>query len=102
MFRSEIHAWIHAVFAVLVIGAGFYFGLEPLEWGMVILAIAMVLSAEAFNTSLEALTDLASPEHHELARKTKDTAAGAVLLLAMGAVVIGLIIFLPKFLLLLK
>ena len=96
LFRSEINAWIHAAAAVGVIAAGFYFSLSVYEWCLVILAIVMVFSAEAFNTALEHLTDLVSPEYHELARRAKDVAAAAVLILAIGAVVIGLLIFGPK------
>ncbi len=98
LFRSEVNAWLHALAAIVAIGAGFYFSISTTEWCFICLSIALVISAEAFNTAIEALTDLASPEHHELARKTKDTAAAAVLILAMGAAVVGLIIFAPKFL----
>jgi len=56
----------------------------------------MVLAAEAFNTALENLTDLVSPDHHPLAGKAKDLAAGAVLLTAMCTAIVGTIIFLPK------
>ncbi len=98
LFSSEVNAWIHAVAAVVAIGLGWYLQISTIEWCLVALSIAAVLGAEAFNTSLEALTDLASPERHELARKAKDTAAGAVLLIAMGAASVGLLIFLPKIL----
>jgi diacylglycerol kinase (ATP) len=96
LFRSEPNAWIHLAVAILVIIGGWYFSLSPTEWCLVIFAIGAVLSAEAFNTAIEHLTDLVSPQYHELARKTKDAAAGAVLLMAMAAAAIGFIIFLPK------
>jgi diacylglycerol kinase len=86
------------VVAVLVVGAGFYFDLTRNEWCLVSLAITTVLAAEGFNTALEHLTDLVSPEHHPLAGKTKDVAAGAVLLAALGAAAVGLLVFLPKIL----
>ncbi len=85
--------------AVLSIGAGFYFEISITEWSLVILCIAGVLSAEAFNTGLEYLTDLVSPEYHLLAKKTKDVAAAGVLLMAIGAAIIGIIIFFPKIML---
>ncbi len=66
------------------------------EWLILVLTFGMVLMAEAFNTALEFLTDLVSPEPHPLAGKAKDVAAGAVLITAVMAVVVGMIIFLPK------
>lgn len=63
---------------------------------MVALCIALVLSLEALNTAVEHLTDLVSPDYHPLAGKAKDVAAAAVLIAAMGAIVAGGLIFLPK------
>lgn len=94
--KSEPNVIIHLIAAVLVIALGIYFAISPTEWCLVILAIGMVLSAEAFNTSIEYLTNLVSPDYHELAGKTKDVAAAAVLIAAFAAACIGLIIFLPK------
>jgi diacylglycerol kinase (ATP) len=65
---------------------------------MVVLAIAIVWTAEALNTALEYLTDLASPDYHPLAGRAKDVAAGAVLISALGAAAIGLIVFGPHLL----
>jgi diacylglycerol kinase (ATP) len=70
--------------------------LSALEWCAVVLAIGAVWTAEAFNTALEALVDLASPENHPLAARAKDVAAGAVLCASISAVVVGAIVFLPK------
>ena len=95
-FKTQPNAWIDAFFSLLVIGGGLFFQISTIEWLFCISAIALVLSAEAFNTAIEFLTDLVSPDYHPLAGKTKDVAAGAVLLAAIGALVIGLIIFLPK------
>ena len=83
--------------AITVIALGIYFGISKTEWCLIVIAICMVISAEAFNTSIEHLTDLVSPNYHELAGKTKDVAAAAVLITAIGAAILGLIIFLPKF-----
>ena len=90
---SEVHLRFHAGVSVLVLGLGFYLDLNHTEWALVALAIAAVWSAELLNTAVEALTDLVSPAYHPLAGKAKDVAAGAVLLAAIGAAVVGLIVF---------
>ena len=90
---SEVHLRFHAGATVVVIGLGFYLDLNHMEWALVALSIAAVWSAELLNTAVEALTDLVSPAYHPLAGKAKDVAAGAVLLAAIGAAVVGLIVF---------
>ena len=95
-FRTEVHFRFHCLAVVVVSAAGFYFGLSAVEWCLVVLCMAAVLAAETFNTAIEALTDLAHPDYHPLAAKAKDAAAGAVLLVSIGAVAVGLTIFLPK------
>ena len=96
--KSEPNVIIHLLAALIVIICGFFFSINKVEWCLVIFAIGLVLSAEAFNTSIEYLTNLVSPDYHELAGKTKDVAAAAVLLAAIAAAIVGLIIFLPKIL----
>ena len=96
LFRTQPNAIIHLITAISVLIAGWYFQLSTAEWCLIALSIASVLAAEAFNTALEFLTDLVSPDYHELAGKTKDVAAAGVLFTAMGAAIVGLIIFLPK------
>ncbi len=96
LVRSQANARIHLLAAVLVVLAGFYFGLNRTEWCLIALSIAVVFAAEGFNTALEHLTDLVSPDHHPLAGKAKDVAAGAVLLAAIGAAAVGALVFLPK------
>lgn len=98
LLRSQANAKIHLAVTLVVIFAGFFFSLSLAEWSFIVLAIALVFAAEAFNTALENLTDLVSPDHHPLAGKAKDTAAAAVLFTAIGAATLGLIIFLPKLL----
>lgn len=93
LFQSQMNARIHAFFMVLVIGGGFFFDISKTEWLMCIIAMAMVLAAEAMNTALEYLTDLVSPEYHPLAGKAKDAAAAAVLILAIAAAIIGFMVF---------
>ncbi len=96
MLRSQTNAQIHAAATFVVVGAGFFFRLAAIEWALIVAAIALVWTAEAVNTAIEAAVDLASPEQHSLAGKAKDAAAGAVLVAASGAVIIGACIFGPK------
>lgn len=96
LFQAEPNAKIHLAFTFVVISAGFFFSINITEWCLIILAIAMVLCAEGMNTAIEYLTDLVSPNFHNLAGKTKDVAAGAVLIAAIGAATIGGLIFFPK------
>lgn len=85
----------HLIVTVLVIGAGFAFGITPGEWTAISLCIGLVVSAELFNTAIERLVDLVSPQRHPLAGQVKDIAAGAVLVCALAAIAVGLIIFVP-------
>lgn len=96
LVKSEPNVIIHFIAAIVVLGMGYFFSITTVEWCLVLFAIGFVLSAEAFNTALEYLTNLVSPDYHELAGKTKDVAAGAVLIASITAALIGLIIFLPK------
>jgi diacylglycerol kinase len=96
LFCTEQNARIHRVICILVIAAGFLLRISRLEWCIVVLCMGMVLSAEAFNTAIEKLVDHHFPEKNETARSVKDLAAGAVLLLAIAAVVCGLLVFLPR------
>ena len=98
LFKTEPNAIIHLIAAIIAIALGFFFSISKTEWCFVIFSIAIVLSAEAFNTAIEHLTNLVSPDFNELAGKTKDVAAAAVLFVAFGAAAIGLLIFLPKIL----
>ena len=95
--RSEVHLRFHALATVVVIGLGFYCAITRLEWALVAISVACVWAAELMNTAIEALTDLASPAYHPLAGKAKDVAAGAVLLAALGALVVGALVFGPHF-----
>jgi diacylglycerol kinase len=102
MIESQHNAWIHAVVTAAVVAAGLHFGLTCAEWCWIILAAISVWTAEALNTAFEFLTDVASPEFHPLAAKAKDVAAGAVLITAAGAVLIGLLVLGPYALALVK
>lgn len=96
--KTTHNAWVHIAVSVIVIWFGFIFNVTQTEWLFIILSMGFVLTAEAFNTALEFDIDLTSPEYHEYAKYTKDVAAGAVVIASITASVIGLIIFVPKFL----
>ena len=83
--------------AMAVIIAGIVLGITRTEWIMVVMCIGTVIAAELFNTAIEKLVDLVSPERHPVAGRVKDIAAGAVLICAVAAAFIGLIIFIPYF-----
>ena len=97
---TQLNFRVHLVAAVIVVGAGYALQISKDEWLWVTLCIAMVLVAELFNTAIEFLVDLVSPEYNKKAGLVKDMSAGAVLITAIGALVIGLIIFVPKLLVL--
>ncbi|MBD5371059.1 MAG: diacylglycerol kinase family protein [Bacteroides sp.] len=96
MLFSQPNACIHGVVTLGVVVAGFLFHIGVGEWCAVLICIGCVLMAEAFNTALEALADKVSPGFDPLIGRAKDLAAGAVLLMVMAAVAVGLIVFLPK------
>ncbi len=96
LLSNQRNAWIHIGAAILVVVAGFYFSISDTEWEILILSIGAVLAAEAFNTAMEIDMDLTSPGYHPFVRNTKDMAAGAVLITVCAAIVVGLMIFLPK------
>ena len=95
MMRCQHNAWVHAVSTVIVLATAFLLRITAGDWCWIILAISIVWTAEALNTAFEFLADAASPEFHPLVRDAKDVAAGAVLLTAIAAAIIGIIIFWP-------
>lgn len=95
MFREEPNSIIHAIVTLLVVITGFYFGISNLEWIAVIIAIGIVFSMELLNSAIENIADFISPEYHNTIKKVKDLSAGAVLITAIAAAIIGLIIFIP-------
>ena len=96
MVASQQNAWLHAVATVVVVAAGAILGLAWTDWCWIVLAIMAVWTAEALNTAFEFLTDVASPNFHPIAEKAKDVAAGAVLISAVGAAIIGILVFSPR------
>ncbi|MEK4629415.1 diacylglycerol kinase family protein [Solibacillus sp. FSL R7-0682] len=93
---KEQNLRFHLLSAIIVIIAGLLTDLSRTEWVIITLVIALVIGAELFNTAIERVVDLASPQIHPLAKQAKDIAAGAVLVFAGASVIIGLLIFLPK------
>ncbi|AIW40811.1 MULTISPECIES: diacylglycerol kinase family protein [Paenibacillus] len=91
--RTQVNMRIHVAMALFVIVAGLTLHISRLDWLFVCVAIAIVIVAELFNTAVEAAVDLISPDIHPLAKAAKDTAAGAVLLAAVFAVIIGIFVF---------
>jgi diacylglycerol kinase (ATP) len=91
--KSTHNAWVHLVILFCAVVLGVYLHITVVEWMMLVLAGGFVLVAEAFNTAIEIDIDLTSPEYHPYAKDTKDVAAGAVLIAAVTALVIGIFIF---------
>ena len=96
VLRSQHNAWLHGVVTVLALVLGVAVRLSADEWCLLVLAIAVVWVAEAFNTGLEVLADTVVPERHPTVKIAKDVAAGAVLLASLGALVIGCLLFVPR------
>ncbi|MGE5463695.1 MAG: diacylglycerol kinase family protein [Syntrophothermus sp.] len=95
VLRTQHNAWIHSLIASVVIVLGLWLGIEPRDWAILVLTIAMVFTAEFINTAIEAVVDLASPSHHPLAKVGKDVGAAAVLIAALAAILVGLLILGP-------
>jgi diacylglycerol kinase len=98
LIKNERNARFHLVSTAVVIYVGWKVGFEASEWLWISLAVAGVWVAELLNTSLERITDLVSPEQNELAKKAKDYAAGAVLVMAIWAIIVFLLVAVPRIL----
>jgi diacylglycerol kinase (ATP) len=101
-FSSETNFKIHIVFAVLTIFLGFFLNISSNEWIAIIFCIAFVIAMEMINTAIEKLCDVVHKDLHPGIKKVKDISAGAVMIAAIGSLVIGLIIFLPKIIVFIK
>lgn len=97
LITTEHSVMVQFSLAVIMIIAGFYFEIDRYEWMMQILAFGLVLGIESLNTAVEKIADFVHPEFHDKIGFIKDIAAGAVLFAAMAAIVIGLLIYVPKF-----
>ena len=95
LLASQHNAWIHAAATLAVAGLGLALGISRLEWCAIALAVALVWTAEALNTALEILCDVVSPDRDPRVARVKDVAAGGVLASAIGAAVVGLLVFVP-------
>ena len=95
-FKTERNMKIHVLAMIVIIALGLFFKLNKVEWCFIIIAIASVISAELFKTAIETVVDMVSPERNPKAKLAKDIAAGAVLVVAIGAAIIGFIIFGPQ------
>jgi diacylglycerol kinase len=98
VLRTQQNAWIHALASICVIVMGFWLKLPRQDWAILVLTIAMVWIVEFINTSVEVLTNLASPQRNHLAKITKDVSAAAVLIAAAASVIIGILILGPPLL----
>lgn len=96
LFWHHPNAQVHALATTIVIPLGVYLQLPRLEWALIILCIAFVLSMEALNTAVEYLADKVSPEKDPLIGKAKDIAAAAVLLSSIGAALVGFLLLGPR------
>ena len=92
-FALERNLKVQVIIAALTIGAGFYFKISPIEWCVIILAIGLVLSMELVNTAIENVVNMITTERKPLAGKIKDIAAGAVLIVSIVAVLVGIFVF---------
>lgn len=97
--RSEKNMRFHVVAAVLVIAAGIWLHISTVEWLVIILCIALVISFELMNTAIEQLCNIVMIQKHPVIKNVKDIAAGAVLIVSIASGVVGILIFLPKLLL---
>jgi diacylglycerol kinase (ATP) len=95
LVKTTHNAWVHIFLLCFAVFLGLFFHITHYEWLMLVLASGLVLTAEAFNTAIEIDLDLTSPDMHPFARDSKDVAAGAVLITAIAALLIGLFIFAP-------
>lgn len=95
LLLAESHGRVHAAVTVVIVLLGLWFGISSTDWALLAICMALVLAVEAINTAIECVVDVVSPEWHSLARDAKDLAAGGVLIAAIGAAVVGLIVFLP-------
>lgn len=95
-YKKEQNIKIHTIISIIVLLGGIIFKINYIEWLVCLVLIGFVLMAEFFNTAIEYVVDLASPNIHPLAKAAKDTASAGVLMMAIISALIGCVIFLPK------
>lgn len=94
--RTERNTWIELAAAAVVLVAGVWLRIEPVEWAILGLTVFVILALEAVNSAIEAVVDLISPDYHELARIAKDAAGGAMLFAVIGSLIVAVAIFGPR------
>lgn len=93
--KGDRTAGMHVLAAIAAITLGFYFRISMVEWILIVICISAVIAMEIFNSAIETLADRVSSEHDPAIGRTKDLAAASVLVVSIGALITGLIIFLP-------
>ena len=98
VFQTQRNMRLHLLISIGIAALGWWLAISSVEWAILALTMGVVFAAEMTNTVIESTVDLASPGQHPLAKIAKDVAAGAVLMLALFATLVGLIIFVPRLL----
>ncbi|HEV2339444.1 MAG TPA: diacylglycerol kinase family protein [Patescibacteria group bacterium] len=101
-FRNNQNLWIHVAIAIVIIFASILFRINGFEMGILGVIILLVIASEMINTAIEEMVDLITQEHRREAKIAKDVAAGMVLVTALGSIIVGMLIFIPHILKLLK
>lgn len=96
--KEEHNSRIHLFAAICVLLAGFIFKVSTYEWIAIVFSIGLVFTLEIINSAIENIADFISPEKHHKIKKIKDLSAAGVLISAITAMIIGLIVFIPKIL----
>lgn len=95
VIKTQNNARFHLLATILVIGLSFWLKINPVEWCLMLVVIALVWIAECFNTTLESFFDLVKPDPHPLVKNGKDSGAAAVLIAALLSVALGIIVLGP-------
>jgi len=98
LFKEEHNSWIHLLLTVIAIILGVWLKISVLEWVLIVFCIGFVFVAEIINSAIENVCDFISPEKHSMIKRIKDLSAAAVLFSAVTSLIVGSLIFLPKFL----
>ncbi len=96
-YRHEHSLWIHAICSIVAIAIGILFDISHMQWGLVLISLAVILAFELVNTAMEACVDMVTLEYHELARIAKDCCSAATFVVSMIGIIIIVVIFLPHF-----
>lgn len=96
LIKKEASVQVQFVIGIILTIAGFYFELSTTEWVIQVLVIGLIMSIEGINSAIEEIADFVHPDYHKKIGLIKDISAGAVFIFAITAIIIGLIIYLPK------